>query len=46
MLHTFVFVICMGQIGSSFFVDLSCSGLVYDCVYGFPQEGQRQDGRV
>ena len=45
-IHLFFFEICMGQIGSSLFVVLSCSGLVSDCFYGFLQEGQRQDGRV
>ena len=43
--HTFS-VICMGQIGSSLFVVLCCSGVGSDCFYGFPQEGQRQDGRA
>ena len=46
VLHTCLVVICMGQIGSSRFVVLSWSGLLSDCFYGFPQEGQRQDGRV
>ena len=47
VLHTFVFVICMGQICSSFFVCLKLFRFGFRLfLYGFPQEGQRQDGRV
>ena len=47
VLHTFLFCNLYGSDWfKPFFVVLSCSGLVSDCFHGFPQEGQRQDGRV